>query len=353
MLSIKTNMRAAICVFLFGVCSLKAGHIYETFSWASVGDPGNEGYTGWAPAGKVDYVYNISKYETTISQYAVFLNSVASISDPYRLYRPDMFYNNNLRILKNTNTDGSFSYVVVGNGNKPTVASWFNAARFCNWLHNGGGLNADTEHGAYELNGAVEPALISKNANAKYSIPTLPEWFKAAYYSPNKFGPGQPGYWLFATQSDDVDLTRINAYLNYLDADGTYLTPVGYLNAPSYYGTYDQTGNLDEWNDDRPHAGGYRGIRGGDFGNPNNGSLSRDRTYPDGFLNSFDTPTVAGFRIVTSQPNPQKYYVTLVLKSSTDLLNWSPFATYHLETYNDKEFYKADISVSTNPPTSP
>jgi len=54
-----------------------------------------------------------------------------------------------------------------------------------------------------------------------------------------------------------------------------------------------------------------------------------------------------------SNPNLQKYYVTLVLKSSTDLINWTPFATHYLETYNDKEFYKADISVSTNPPTSP
>jgi len=54
-----------------------------------------------------------------------------------------------------------------------------------------------------------------------------------------------------------------------------------------------------------------------------------------------------------SNPNLQKSYVTLVLKSSTDLINWTPFATHYLETYNDKEFYKADISVSTNPPTSP
>ena len=56
---------------------------------------------------------------------------------------------------------------------------------------------------------------------------------------------------------------------------------------------------------------------------------------------------------IASNPNLQKYYVTLVLKSSTDLINWTPFATHYLETYNDKEFYKADISVSTNPPTSP
>ena len=54
-----------------------------------------------------------------------------------------------------------------------------------------------------------------------------------------------------------------------------------------------------------------------------------------------------------SNPNLQKSYVTLVLKSSTDLINWTPFATHYLETYNDKEFYKADISVSTVPPTSP
>lgn len=342
---------------LFISQNTKAGHVYEGFSWATVGNPGNEGYTGWAPAGKVDYVYSISKYETTLSQYANFLNSVARNSDPYRLWRSNNLYNNNLGIRRTTNSDGTYNYTVIGNGNKPVAASWYSAARFCNWLHNGGGLNADTEHGAYELNGLTEPSgnigIVMRNQNAKYSIPSLPEWFKAAYYDPNRFGPGQGGYWNYAIQSDEYDLTRINSSLVFADSDGTYLSPVGYFNAPSYYGTYDQSGNVDEWNDDVPHANGYRGLRGGDFGYPSYGSCSRDRTYPDGYLNSFENPTMAGFRIVTSQPNPQKYYVTLVLKSSADLINWAPFATNVIQTYNEKEFYKADISVSTNPPASP
>lgn len=370
----KTNLRAAICVFLFGVCSLKAGHIYETFSWASVGDPGNEGYTGWAPAGKVDYLYNISKHEITLSQYAFFLNNVASISDPYRLWKSNMGCFDpgtipngastspfqNLRIARSTNINGTFTYSVIGNGNKPVATGWFDAARFCNWLHNGGALNSDTEHGAYELNGLTEldsyatnNGIVYRNADAKYSIPSLPEWFKAAFYDPNKNGAGQGGYWLYATQSDEFDLSKINANYSHLDSDGTYVRPVGSLIAPSHYGTYDQSGNYPEWNDLAPHAAGYRGIRGGSYENQTYGSCSRDAVYTDGYLGTYSSPNLAGFRIVTSQPNPQKYYVTLVLKSSTDLLNWSPFATYHLETYNDKEFYKADISVSTIPPTSP
>ena len=45
--------------------------------------------------------------------------------------------------------------VKPGSANKPiTIVSWFDAARFCNWLHNGQG-SGSTETGAYTLNGAM------------------------------------------------------------------------------------------------------------------------------------------------------------------------------------------------------
>jgi Concanavalin A-like lectin/glucanases superfamily len=43
-------------------------------------------------------------------------------------------------------------------------------------------------------------------------------------------------------------------------------------------------------------------------------------------------------------------YVTLVLKSSSDLTSWQPAITNRIETYNPTEFYQTDITVSDTPP---
>lgn len=96
---------------------------------------------------------------------------------------------------RNTNT---YSYSVKPNyGNKPVYfLSWFDLARYCNWLHNNYG---SLETGAYTLNNAGGGSIITKNAGAKYYIPSENEWYKAAYY---KGGSTNAGYWTFATRSD-------------------------------------------------------------------------------------------------------------------------------------------------------
>jgi formylglycine-generating enzyme required for sulfatase activity len=78
------------------------------------------------------------------------------------------------------------------------VVSWFDAARYCNWLHNGRG-NGSTETGAYTLNGATSGNAVAKNPGALYWIPTENEWYKAAYH---KSGGRNTGYWAYATQSN-------------------------------------------------------------------------------------------------------------------------------------------------------
>jgi hypothetical protein len=116
--------------------------------------------------------------------------------------------------INRSGAGGSYVYSVKTNmGNKPVgYLSWHNCARYCNWLHNEkptGSQNASTtEDGAYALNGLIfepgedAPGLSAKNSEAKYHIPTEHEWYKAAYYSPNKNGTGSPGYYAYATQSD-------------------------------------------------------------------------------------------------------------------------------------------------------
>ena len=277
---------------------LHAGTIFETFDWATVGDVGNGGYANKAGAGKVDYVYQINKYETTISQYASFLNSVATFSDPYQLWKTQMNPSISTRgIIKSVNTDGSFNYIVKGDGNKPVEVNWFDAARFCNWMQNGGTSLSSTETGSYELNGAIT-GIIYKNSTATFALPTLSEWFKAAYYDPNKNGLNQGGYWTYANQSDIATTDRINYGQSHPDVAGDLVTAVGFFtDATSYYGTYDQSGNVTEWNDQVAHAANYRGRQGGAFDSTTaTGDLGKDSIYNDGY---FESPgyTPAGFRI--------------------------------------------------------
>ena len=76
-----------------------------------------------------------------------------------------------------------------------------------------------------------------------------------------------------------------------------------FTDAASYYGTYDQSGNVTEWNDQAAHAANYRGRQGGAFDSTTStGDLGKDSIYNDGY---FETPgySPAGFRI-TTVPEP-------------------------------------------------
>ena len=93
---------------------------------------------------------------------------------------------------------------------------------------------------------------------ARYWLPSEDQWYKAAYYDPTK--NGTDGYWKYATQSDALpsyDETGTNS-ANYNDnrqKKGYKLTTVGmYVNSHSYYGAYDMTGNLWEWDDGVEYA---------------------------------------------------------------------------------------------------
>jgi len=172
-------------------------------NFVEIGDVNNLNHT--TGYGNVNYVYRIAKYVVTNSEYVEFLNSVAA-TDTYNLYSTGMSSDNPGGINR-SGSSGTYSYSTKPNmSNKPVVfVSWFDCARYCNWLHNdrpvGSQNNSTTEDGAYSLNGAVSGNAVARNANAKYHIPTENEWYKAAYYTPDKNGSG-PGYWKYATQSD-------------------------------------------------------------------------------------------------------------------------------------------------------
>jgi formylglycine-generating enzyme required for sulfatase activity len=236
--------------------------------------------------GAVAYDYRIGTYEVTNAQYAAFLGAVAA-SDPYTLYNPQMASDPRLGGIVRAGVDGAFTYSVkAGYENTPVgFVSFWDTARFANWMNNGQGGAGSTETGAYALNGVADPqGQVTSSADAAFFLPSLSEWYKAAYYDPAKDGTG--GYWQQATRSDALagnrafatDGARANYFLNSGDdntnfavwtywingIDGRAVTPVGaYQLSVSSFGTFDQAGNVFELTDTAYADSNYRWFAGG------------------------------------------------------------------------------------------
>jgi len=259
----------------------------------AVGDAGNVGELSGTGAGgsgsdricgSVAYNYNIGKYEVTANQYTDFLNNKAtSNGDPYGLYDTSM--TNNCHIVRSGSgtAPDPYSYIVASDSwDRPVInVSYWDACRFANWLSNGKG-NGDTENGAYTLDGynGQDGNTIGRNPGAKWAVTSEDEWYKAAYY---KGGGTNAGYWDYPMQSD-IPTTPSNDF-TYPDGgnnasfyqDGfTIGSPYARTNAGEFensesaYGTFDQGGNVFEWNETIAMInanGAYRGNRGGSFGN--------------------------------------------------------------------------------------
>ena len=270
----------------------------------TVGNPGNAADAragtdsfGGATYGAVAYSYKIGTYDVTVAQYTAFLNAVAA-TDTYELYDAQMAldtdYTGNISLITRFGSSGSYTYAVAGSmGNRPIVfVSWFDCARFSNWISNGqpsgAQISTTTENGAYTLNGATSDNNVAQNATnpntglaPTHRLPTENEWYKAAYYSPNYGGTGVGGYYVYATKSNSQPGNSAGAdyvnHANYSRSDANYgSTNVGaFGGSPSFYGTFDQSGNVYQWNDLDGTAGGInhvgtyygylRGHRGGDW----------------------------------------------------------------------------------------
>ena len=91
--------------------------------------------------------------------------------------------------IQRTGSSPNYSYSVAADwANRPVnYVSFWDAARFANWLHNGQPTGPQgpgtTEDGAYHDVG--NQTLFGRNAGAKFFIPTEDEWYKAAYHDKN------------------------------------------------------------------------------------------------------------------------------------------------------------------------
>jgi formylglycine-generating enzyme len=305
-----------------------------TIDTVPIGNPGNANDPATGYGGVAD-TYRIGATEVTVGQYTAFLNAVAA-TDTYSLYNASMGTDGNIKGIARNGISGSYSYSVIGSPNHPvTYVSWGDAARFANWLHNGQTTGAEgpgtTETGAYTLNGAVTDAAlfaVQRNTGAKWFIPTEDEWYKAAYQQPAAQGGDTDNYWNYPMKTNNLpysdqppgatpDNTRVGNFYQddgltngYNDGYATtgsttytnlvnYLTDVGaYASSPGYYGTFDQGGNVFEWNSAQiigTDGLSRRGLRGGAWGY---GAIILAATFRGSQVPTYEA-NFLGFRLAT------------------------------------------------------
>jgi formylglycine-generating enzyme required for sulfatase activity len=212
-------------------------------------DAGNPPSTRDAAAGlgQVNYPFKMSKFETTVAQYADFLNAVAK-TDTNNLYNLNM----GICGITRVGASGAYKYIAdPARVNRPVAAvTWASAARFVNWLHNG--MYADpatTEYGAYTLTPATTVG-VPRNTGARYWIPNPNEWYKAAFYNPT-LNNGLGGYTKWQTNSEIEPVATANTATanasNWRGVLDDTLNVGSYSNnSTSFYGMHDALGNVRE-----------------------------------------------------------------------------------------------------------
>jgi Sulfatase-modifying factor enzyme 1 len=203
-----------------------------TIDFVKIGNPGNAPDDAPNPAGAVNYAYRIGKYEIS-EQMIDKANAISA-----EMGMP-------LGITKDTR----------GPDKPATSVTWFEAARFVNWLNTSTGsvpaYNFDNL-GAFQLwqptDAGYDAGNLYRNKLAKYFLPSLDEWHKAAYYD-----PVAGHYWDYPTGSDDIpdgidfvgdpifDAVFYDGAANPSPND---ITNVGLL---SSFTTAGQGGNVREW----------------------------------------------------------------------------------------------------------
>jgi sulfatase modifying factor 1 len=287
----------------------------------TVGDPGNP--TGEASVygqfGAVATTFRIGKFEVTNAQYAAFLNAVAG-DDTFSLFT-DAMGNDGFGFgggIARFGSSPNFKYAPrAAMADKPVnYVTWFDAARFCNWLHNGrptGVQDANTtETGAYTLNGAMSGVGIARETGAKFWLPNADEWHKAAYYQPASQGGDTDSYWLYPTGSNAApsvatanaigEITNDSANLANHASGAVWNGITGHATSvgsggsgtSSHYGAFDMGGNVKEWTDHVDAT--FRFLLGGASVDSETKmrASERDRFTP---INAFQE---AGFRVAGS-----------------------------------------------------
>lgn len=278
-------------------------------------DPAYEGFPVYGH-GSVAEPFRIGRYEVTTAQWTAFYNAwsyVSATQGSVPFVQIPGGGNWGAVSAGNPYGAGQGWAVPAGNEMRPVGnISWRTAAIYCNWLCNGQALTRDAfMNGAYDVNtfGYVNATFTDQfvhNPGAQYFIPTLDQWMVAAHYDPNRFGVGQPGYWLWANARDTATPMGPPGVgeANWGFFDGQNLIPLGaYPFVQSPWGLLDTAGATSEWLEDvRQLTTGerYRFLDGSGW----YGMNVKDMLGGWGADFPSFSPNNYGFRIASAVPSP-------------------------------------------------
>jgi formylglycine-generating enzyme required for sulfatase activity len=154
---------------------------------------------------------------------------------------------------------GGLSYSFFSTtANKPAAGiTWWQAAKFVNWLNTSTGGQEAYKFGSSgyielwsQTESGYNPNNLFRNSNAKYFLPSTDEWYKAAYGSPS-------GTWYNYPTGSDTAPTKVSGgtdgnsavYGGGLNGAGFGLADINNAGGLSAWGTMAQGGNVAEWNE--------------------------------------------------------------------------------------------------------
>jgi hypothetical protein len=296
-------------VALAGIlCAHAAGQAPPSYGldFVTVGAPGNRVpnqaeaplyYTyGFSPIpGRVDYEFRIMRTEVNVTQWFEYVQAFA----PFWQGAPNSSSFTSMWIFYSPSQG---HYIASGTENYSANMSWDHAARYANWLHNGKVNEAWAfESGAYDLSEPV-PA---RNPEARFWMPSLDERIKATYYDPDRYGPGEEGYWKHPGGSDAV-LVSGHPWEGGETNRGIRGIFMGEMDVGSYphittpWGLLDASGGVREWadtvipNSDRRFRVGSQAGPHSDTWDKIDLSWNRTQTFHSG----------AGLRVASVIPGP-------------------------------------------------
>ena len=289
------NLNLVVIALALGHQTASATSLLETFGsgdnaftmdFVTIGNPNNVADTTGSPnpIGSVAYTYNLGVYEVSRGQ------------------------------LEKANAAGSLGITMSdmsgygGNGLlKPaTGISWYEAAKYVNWLNTSSGGTAAYKFvdGTFQLWSSTDAGYnannMFRNSLAKYVIASSNEWYKGAYGKAD-------GSWSNFPNGTDIAPTAVASGTAANTAVYTFQSgPADINNAGglSSYGTMGQGGNAFEWNEtafdgSNDTAGESRERRGADWYGFSTSLVASSRYSLDPTI-EYD---INGFR-VASVPEP-------------------------------------------------
>jgi len=220
--------------------------------FTTIGSPGNAADTtaNPNPAGAVSYTYQMGTYEVSENMITKFNASQS------------------LQITKDTR----------GVDKPATSVSWNEAARFVNWLNTSQGYQAAYNFTTNGVNDNIalwsvsdagyDSANLFRNSLATYVLPSMDEWYKAAFYNPITSTYGD-----YATANGSVPTAVANGTVANTAVYGGQSGPADITLAGglSAFGVMGLNGNVWEWEEtsfglNNSSGSSMRGVRGGSWG---------------------------------------------------------------------------------------